>query len=311
MTIGDCLAVLESLELSRFDLLLISVGRNEALAFVEPSRWASQLESLFGYIHANSPSATKTVMLSIPFFGRRSHFPRLLGLAVDRHARRLNQITAEQIRARANVSLLVFQIGDDLESDGSHTYQRWAAGIAPKIATELQPQWGEAERSETVHEDARQDALNALGLLDMPPDRLLDEIVNTAKDMFGAPLAGVTFVDAERQSMASAVGMSAADIPRSEAFCDITIRRPQIFVIEDTLLDPRYSSNPVVTDLPKIRFYAGYPIEAPNGQRIGALCVMDTKPRHFANQDAALLRDLAQRAQNRLWDLSADEVDTL
>jgi GAF domain-containing protein len=120
------------------------------------------------------------------------------------------------------------------------------------------------------------------------------------------PAAGVTFIDKDRQSMASTIGLDAGDIPRSDAFCDITIRRPQHFVIEDTLLDPRYARNPVVINPPHIRFYAGYPIEATDGQRIGALCIMDRRPRHFSETDAALLRDLAQRAQNRLWALSEE-----
>jgi len=50
-----------------------------------------------------------------------------------------------------------------------------------------------------------------------------------------------------------------------------------------------------------VRFYAGYPLEAPEGVRVGALCVVDTKPRRFSPAEASLLRDLALRVQAVLW----------
>ncbi len=55
---------------------------------------------------------------------------------------------------------------------------------------------------------------------------------------------------------------------------------------------------------PNIRFYAGYPIESPDGHRIGALCVMDPQPQRFTDQDSALLRQIAHQVQLRLWNLS-------
>lgn len=55
----------------------------------------------------------------------------------------------------------------------------------------------------------------------------------------------------------------------------------------------------------EFRFYAGYPIESPDGQRIGALCIVDTKPRHFGPQDATLLRELTLRVQALLWESAA------
>jgi GAF domain-containing protein len=159
-----------------------------------------------------------------------------------------------------------------------------------------------------MHESERQRALDDFGALDMAPDRILDEIATLAKELFDAPMAGVTLIDNDRQFLASAIGVPADDIPRVDAFCDITIRRPEHFVIEDTLLDPRYADNPVVRNPPHVRFYAGYPIETPDGHRIGSLCIMDIRPRTFTSKDATLLRDLAHRAQDRLWALSDDDL---
>jgi GAF domain-containing protein len=50
-----------------------------------------------------------------------------------------------------------------------------------------------------------------------------------------------------------------------------------------------------------VRFYAGYPLEAPDGRRVGALCIVDTSPRSFSKREAALLRGLTLRVQHELW----------
>ncbi|MDP3208511.1 MAG: hypothetical protein Q8M65_05130, partial [Rhodoglobus sp.] len=50
-----------------------------------------------------------------------------------------------------------------------------------------------------------------------------------------------------------------------------------------------------------VRFYVGYPIEAPNGQRIGTLCVVDSRPRRFTPAEHSLLRELAGQVQTVLW----------
>ena len=55
-----------------------------------------------------------------------------------------------------------------------------------------------------------------------------------------------------------------------------------------------------------MRFFAGYPLEAPDGRRVGALCVVDTSPRSFSKPEEALLRALTLRVQVELWAPRAD-----
>jgi GAF domain-containing protein len=69
--------------------------------------------------------------------------------------------------------------------------------------------------------------------------------------------------------------------------------------VNDALAHPRLRTLPMVRDH-RVRFYAGYPIETPNGIRIGALCLLDPLPRGFTRADEALLRELALRVQAAL-----------
>jgi diguanylate cyclase (GGDEF)-like protein len=43
-----------------------------------------------------------------------------------------------------------------------------------------------------------------------------------------------------------------------------------------------------------VRFYAGIPLQSNQGHNLGTLCVIDRQPRHFSNNQVALLDDLAK-----------------
>ena len=157
-----------------------------------------------------------------------------------------------------------------------------------------------------ANETKRQQALHYLETLTTDQDAHLDKITAKARHLFGTSIAAVTLIRSDAQMVKSASGMTPAVLPRNESFCDTTIRRTGHFVIEDASLDSRYADFSVVTGPPHVRFYAGYPIEAPDGQRVGALCVMDTAPRHFTAQDATALRNLALSVQQHLYQEAPD-----
>jgi PAS domain S-box-containing protein len=64
-------------------------------------------------------------------------------------------------------------------------------------------------------------------------------------------------------------------------------------VVEDARDDDRFADNPLVTGKPYIRFYAGAPLVAENGHRLGTLCLLDDEPRSFSTDDQEVLADLA------------------
>jgi GAF domain-containing protein len=75
-------------------------------------------------------------------------------------------------------------------------------------------------------------------------------------------------------------------------------------VIEDALQDPRFHDNPLVTGDPNIRFYAGAPVVI-EGQALGTLCVIDTRPRTLGDEDIRVLEAVRDKLVTEIRDRAA------
>ncbi|UVW26847.1 PAS domain S-box protein [Massilia sp. H6] len=135
--------------------------------------------------------------------------------------------------------------------------------------------------------------LDALDLLDTPPEPVFDRVTRLASHMLGVPMALFSLVDADRQWFKSRVGLDVVQTPREHAFCAHAIGMSEPLVVTDAQHDERFSGNPLVDGAPHIRFYAGVPIRTSAGLAIGTLCALDTRPRELSPAEAEILEDLA------------------
>ncbi len=141
------------------------------------------------------------------------------------------------------------------------------------------------------NEHARLAALHQLLLLDTPPEARFNTIVDYAAAEFDVPICLVTLLDGERQWFKARVGMPepVCATHRDISFCTHAILHDDIMVVPDAALDERFFDNPLVTDEPHIRFYAGAPLILPSGYAMGTLCIIDTKPRQLDAEGKATL----------------------
>jgi predicted PurR-regulated permease PerM/methylmalonyl-CoA mutase cobalamin-binding subunit len=148
-------------------------------------------------------------------------------------------------------------------------------------------------------EPARLAAVHATQLLETDPEETFDAVTRELARVFDVPISLVTVVDAERQFWKSQIGLppdlaDAREAPRSTSMCGHVVAAKSVMVIEDTRKDRRFANNPFLLER-GIRFYAGAPLVAPNGEAIGSLCIIDTKPRTISEAELTLLRDRAEQ----------------
>ncbi|MFB0612169.1 sensor histidine kinase [Aurantiacibacter poecillastricola] len=108
-------------------------------------------------------------------------------------------------------------------------------------------------------------------------DPELQAIVEFAARLCGAPVSMVTLLEQDRQRFLAREGLDQRETPRDVAFCNHTIGKPDLFEVVDAQNDPRFASNPLVTDPPQVRYYAGQPLVSEEGASLGTLCVIDTE----------------------------------
>jgi diguanylate cyclase (GGDEF)-like protein len=163
-----------------------------------------------------------------------------------------------------------------------------------------------------VDDEARVGTLRRLGILDTPPDERFDRVTRLAQRVFQVPYALVSLVDEDRQWFKSkAGGLDDDETPREHSFCSHAINQPGIMHVADATKDERLSGNPYVVGEPHVRFYAGRPILAPDGQPVGTLCILNDEPREFTPDEAAVLNDLAAIVEQEIASLQLAVDDGL
>jgi diguanylate cyclase (GGDEF)-like protein len=151
------------------------------------------------------------------------------------------------------------------------------------------------------NEEERLLALYERDILDTPRELLFDSITALAAQVCEAPIAYFSLIDRQRQWLKSNHGLpGSGQTSRDVAFCAHTILGREMLEVPDATRDSRFQDNPLVVGDLKVRFYAGMPVRDPSGFGLGAVCVMDYKPRRLNPSQRLALESLSRLAASLL-----------
>ena len=127
-------------------------------------------------------------------------------------------------------------------------------------------------------------------------DERFDVLARLARHHFAVTTALITLNDAQQQYLKSCAGLAFKQAPGERWLYEQPIVDSGILVATQRDADNRFSQQPLVIDNPHLRFYARCPLEASNGDLLGALWLLDDQPRELDEQQCEFLRDLARLA---------------
>ncbi len=150
-------------------------------------------------------------------------------------------------------------------------------------------------------EDKRLEAVHRLAILDTKPEERFDFITREAVEKLHVPISTITILDSKREWFKSCTGLDQKEGERAISFCGHALMATNMFIVEDTLKDPRFADNPMVVGSPFIRFYAGIALfDHKTRQPVGVFCVKDIKPRKLTTEETGIIIDLSERAEKEL-----------
>ncbi|SNS00848.1 PAS domain S-box-containing protein [Geodermatophilus pulveris] len=136
------------------------------------------------------------------------------------------------------------------------------------------------------------------------PDPAFERFARLVRRQLDVPVALVTLVSVDEQVFPGAVGLpepwqSTRCTPLSHSFCQHVVRSAAPLVISDARTEPLVADNLAIPDLHVIA-YAGVPLTGADGVVVGSLCAIDSRPRAWAEDDLAVLTDLAEACSSEL-----------
>ncbi|KAI8472537.1 MAG: kinase-like domain-containing protein [Monoraphidium minutum] len=165
-------------------------------------------------------------------------------------------------------------------------------------------------------EAARAAHMETLDLLDSPPSPELDNILTIVCGLFGTKSALIALFGDKRIWVKNGKNFRTGDFPWRMSFCAWTLasETPQPLVVNDARADARraawaahgaawgrmaFADHPIVKS-GHIAFYAGPPLIASNGHRIGTLCCADPNPQSFDEHQCHIMSNFAAIVVNEL-----------
>ncbi len=150
---------------------------------------------------------------------------------------------------------------------------------------------------------ARRVALRSYGLSGDADLASLGEIVDLAVSICDMPMGHVSLLGDQQQWFVVRSGPGRDEMPLEETICShvlVSHGSNGVVVVEDTLRDPRTSDLSICGGEDPVRFYAAAPLLTPEGRVIGALSVLDTRPRRLPDGQAKLLSVLSHQVMAQL-----------
>ena len=159
-------------------------------------------------------------------------------------------------------------------------------------------------------ERGRLEALEWLGAVSPEVDEVLQSLVDEVRGIFGTALCMVNLVTEHTQYFRAWSGELSPDLaearqdPRERSMCRYVVETEKPFLVEDFLSTEGFRDQHFCVNY-RVRFYVGVPLKTSDGYVLGSLCLLDTEPLSFGEDQMTLLGAFGRAVVGRLELLGA------
>jgi lysophospholipase L1-like esterase len=287
LKVGSAADELSRIKLHRYDALVVTLGVNDAGALTSLASWRRDLTSTLRMIGRQSSPVSRIFVAGVHPIRSIPVYNSPLGSIADAHARKMNTISAEvcALVPRATyVSLTAPEESSALRFRDAMSYRHWGEELAERMAPQLDAERLLADFDRTLMSEEGPDAgdraaaVMELGILHDDRTWQFDDVVAQACTTFGVRSATVSVIDSDHLVHKAQIGDVPPLITLGDSFTASVIHERDGMMVPDAAADARFRNLPHVAGEPHIRFYAGFPVESPNGNRIGTLNIFDPAP---------------------------------
>jgi two-component system, OmpR family, sensor histidine kinase VicK len=149
-------------------------------------------------------------------------------------------------------------------------------------------------------ESLRLETLERYQIVDSAAEPALDDLAELAAKICNTPVAGVSFVAAERIWIHARYGMREFELPLGTLPSGPPFRTLSVYEIPDTRQHPSFAPEGIFVSGRAFRFYAGAPLITNSGVRIGSLFVLDAPARRLTPFQLQSLTVLGRQAMTAI-----------
>lgn len=128
----------------------------------------------------------------------------------------------------------------------------------------------------------------------------MQKLSKLAAHVAGAPISLINLLDTTTQWSVSSYGIDLRQMPREDSVCQYVVFSDEPVEVKDLSTDARFSDKDYVAKDPNLRYYFGVPLKSSDGFTLGAVCVLDDKPRELSPEKVELLQIIAQEAMSQI-----------
>jgi GAF domain-containing protein len=145
-----------------------------------------------------------------------------------------------------------------------------------------------------ANEATRLRTLHLYQIASSTPEKIFDEYVAWAAQLFNTPISLISLVDEEYVYFKALTGAEGVPgLPRTESMCSAAILLDTPIITSDYKAESCRLIKPDVAQALGLNFYAGSALQMPNGARIGMMAVIGREYRTLTTAEEDVLKRLA------------------